>query len=545
MPTRPRPFAGRPLRRATALLVLLAGVASACGADAGVITLSAAPTPTVVTIPPVLRQETPPTDDSVAVDDPLAVPVADESPTVSLPPIVEPELRVTIPFADVVDVDDNKPPRDHDEFVAVAFTDIERWWGEVFPLVYGKPYEPLEGGVYAGYPERESPIPGCGERTTAYVDLQLYVAFYCEFGDFMAYDDGNVGDSLLTPLADAYGPAVMGIVLAHEYGHAIQSRIGALDEFHATIVTEQQADCFAGAWTGQAFRAESPLLRLGDADVRAGLLAMLEVRDPVGTDQFVPGGHGSAFDRVGAFQEGFINGPGRCAELLDQPLPLMPNQFQLLVDLKREGNASYDCSDDTDPDCSPAPEFLAEDINDFWQTALGTDFTAVTALAVDDLARFSCDGMVTLTTQVAVCPSDHTVVYDEPKAIELYREFGDFTLGYFYGIGWAELAQQALASPLTGESRALLNDCFTGAWVRDITPDDLGNTPRQGDRDGDGVPDTVTSSPGDLDEAIRIAILVGDAGINVDAVGSPFEKIDSFRTGVLDGLAACQAMLDS
>ena len=162
MPTRPRPFAGRPLRRATALLVLLAGVASACGADAGVITLSAAPTPTVVTIPPVLRQETPPTDDSVAVDDPLAVPVADESPTVSLPPIVEPELRVTIPFADVVDVDDNKPPRDHDEFVAVAFTDIERWWGEVFPLVYGKPYEPLEGGVYAGYPERESPIPGCG-----------------------------------------------------------------------------------------------------------------------------------------------------------------------------------------------------------------------------------------------------------------------------------------------------------------------------------------------------------------------------------------------
>ena len=42
------------------------------------------------------------------------------------------------------------------------------------------------------------------------------------------------------------------------------------------------------------------------SDVRAGLLAMLSVRDPVGTNQFVPGGHGSAFDRVGAFQEGFL-----------------------------------------------------------------------------------------------------------------------------------------------------------------------------------------------------------------------------------------------
>ena len=103
----------------------------------------------------------------------------------------------------------------------------------------------------------------------------------------MMYDDGD--ESLLAPLAAEFGPAVMGIVLAHEYGHAIQSRVGALDQFLATIYTEQQADCFAGAWAGQAYRGESPLLRLGDADVRAGLIAMLEVRDPVGTDQFVAG----------------------------------------------------------------------------------------------------------------------------------------------------------------------------------------------------------------------------------------------------------------
>ena len=280
------------------------------------------------------------------------------------------------------------------------------------------------------------------------------------------------------------------------------------------------------------------MLRLGDADVRAGLLAMLQVRDPVGTNQFVPGGHGSAFDRAGAFQEGFLHGPGRCAELIDSPLPLMPNQFQLLDDLQREGNASYDCSDDAREDCRPAPEFLAEDINDFWATALGAGFDTVRHEGItDDFETIACNRRVDLTDEVAFCDIDRVVVFDEPAVRDLYEEIGDFSLGYFYGIAWAELVQQHLDSPLTGEPRALLNDCFTGAWVRDITPDEFNRTGR----------DTtlVKASPGDLDEAIAIAILVGDRGLNVDVIGSPFEKIGSFRTGVLGGLSACQAMIPS
>ena len=69
--------------------------------------------------------------------------------------------------------------------------------------------EALDGGIFAGYPERASPIPGCGEDETEYAELQLFVAFYCNVGDFMAYDDGDGPDSLLTPLADTFGAAVM------------------------------------------------------------------------------------------------------------------------------------------------------------------------------------------------------------------------------------------------------------------------------------------------------------------------------------------------
>ena len=521
---------------------------TACGVDADVVSLDATRTPPPVTVteptddvrvpPPTI----PPTDRSTEPTEPPAT-----TPVPAAPRVVEPELFVDVELSSVIDVDERKPVRAHDALVGVAFTDIERWWSEVYPNVYGGPFEPLAGGVYAGYPERVTDIPGCGAATTEYEDLQLYVAFYCQFGDFMAYDDGSGEESLLTPLADEYGSAVMGVVLAHEYGHAIQGRIGALDDNYATILTEQQADCFAGAWTGQAYRGESPLLRLGDTDIRAGLLAMLSVRDPVGTDQFVPGGHGSAFDRVGAFQEGFLRGPARCAELLDAPLDLMPNQFQTGIDAFFEGNAPYDC-DELDPavvgqdfidTCTPAPVFLADDLNHFWRTAIGEGFEPVTVTPVADIATVTCDGAVPLSAEVTICPAQRALFYDEPEVVSLYREFGDFTLGYFYGIGWGEFAQRTIGSTLEGEPRALLNDCFTGAWVRDITPDRFGNTPRQGDRDGDGVVDTVTSSPGDLDEAIRMAILVGDPGADVDIVGSPFEKIEAFRTGVIGGLDAC------
>lgn len=517
--------------------------------EQGVESVAAEPNAAIATPPATTTPGTEPPDTA----GPTTTTPADTPETVppTEPPRGDPELLADIPLGDVVNIDGAKPERDYDAFVGVAVADIERWWAAQYPEIYGGSFEPLANGIYAGYPERETDLPGCGEPVTDYDDLNQFAAFYCALDDFMVYDDGD--DSLLKNLADNFGPAVMGIVIAHEYGHAIQQRIGALDQFIATIYTEQQADCFAGAWTGQAYRGESPLLRLGDNDVRAGLIAMLEVRDPVGFSQFEAGGHGSAFDRVGAFQEGFLNGPSRCAELLDAPLPLMPNVFRDQTDAELEGNAVYDCeelrdfgaTDEQIAACTPAPVFLADDLNDFWNVYLGDEFPDMTAEPVDDLGTDGCDDGVALALDALLCAATDTVAYDEPDVLELYREFGDFTLGYFYGIAWAERAQLVEGSTLTGEQRALLNDCYTGAWTGDITPDTNGATPRRRDVDGDGVADlgTITSSPGDLDEAIRMAILVGDSGANADIVGSPFEKIAAFRVGVLGGLDACRSQL--
>ncbi len=114
-------------------LVLL----GACGVDPGVVSLSAAPTPS--TDPSTDGAQVPADATHTAPDEPRTPPT---SPTTTssastLPAIVEPELNVEIPLENVVDIDGAKPVRDYDEFLAVALTDIDQWWARIYPDVYG------------------------------------------------------------------------------------------------------------------------------------------------------------------------------------------------------------------------------------------------------------------------------------------------------------------------------------------------------------------------------------------------------------------------
>ncbi len=371
---------------------------TACGVEQGVVAQRSEP------IGPVPTEIVDPLDDLGSTDttvvdpdsgaEPADTVPSDSAPDVT-PPTTEPIDRLPgskIGIGDVVDIGDAKDARPYDDFVAAALTDIQEWWAREYPIVYGEEYQPLEGGIWAAYAGRSDELPGCGESTTEYRDVNEFAAFYCGLGDFMIYDDGDT--SLLGQLSDEFGEVVMGVVLAHEFGHAIQFRSGAFDTRIETIFTEQQADCFSGAWVGQAYRGESPNIRLNDADVRGGLIAMISVRDPVGTSQFDVEGHGSAFDRVGAFQVGFREGPARCALLLDDPLPLVPNEFQPnSTDQFRGGNAPYDCTNQSSTACQPAYEFLAEDLNAFWADRLAT--TGFDPLVVDPVDGLDSDRLAT------------------------------------------------------------------------------------------------------------------------------------------------------
>ncbi len=514
------------LRAVNGVLVALSIVLAACAGD---VLVTAERSDQIGGEPVDSLPETTTTDEPTITTPPETEPEDQPDTTVAPPPSISPDQ--IDPTA--IDFGPNKPPQDYDDFLLAVVTDLEAWWATEYPATFGDPFTPLEGGVLAAYADRPDDLPGCGEPRTTYEEVQQFVAFYCGIGDYIVYDDGD--DGLLATLADEYGPGTIGIVLAHEFGHAIQMRAGELDRNLPTIITEQQADCFAGAWSARVSQGQSSIVSFSDTDVRNGLIAMTKVSDPVGLDQFVPGGHGSAFDRVGAFQVGFNEGVARCAQLLDEPLPLVPNEFNDVRDLQLGGDAAFGYGEDE------LLTFIPNDLNLYWSgdvAAQAGGLGTIAFVGAETSAEIDCDDPTGAFERGAVyCESSNTVYVNEVQALDVYESLGDFSVGYLVGSAWSEAVQTAIGTDLTGEPRALLNDCLTGAWVKTTIPiDGLLPEPR-------GVERTVRVSPGDLDEAIQTVILVGDESSTDDVLGSAFEKIDALRTGVLGGLEVCLADL--
>ena len=206
-------------------------VVASCATEPGVATESARRSENVAT-PATTAPTTAPSTAPPATGTPSTQPTgpaATDPPPTTAPDDPDTTTATTPPSGDVIDVGDAKSPREYDDFVRAALTDIQAWWAEQYPDIYGGPFEPLSGGVYAGYPERTTPIPGCEtSEPTTYEEIKLYSAFYCMQGDFMVYDDGQ--DGVLYGLAEEYGPSILGVVLAHEFGHAIQARSRRADQ---------------------------------------------------------------------------------------------------------------------------------------------------------------------------------------------------------------------------------------------------------------------------------------------------------------------------
>ncbi|WP_246227356.1 neutral zinc metallopeptidase [Mycolicibacterium helvum] len=109
-----------------------------------------------------------------------------------------------------------------------------------------------------------------------------------------------------------FGDSVIPIVLAHEWGHAIQARSNFTVR---TVTKELQADCFAGGWAKHA--KDAGLYKVNAAEMDSALAGILVLRDSPGTSKIDTSAHGSGFDRVSAFQDGYDNGTSACKEYRD------------------------------------------------------------------------------------------------------------------------------------------------------------------------------------------------------------------------------------
>ena len=437
-------------------------------------------------------------------------------PNPTTPP---PKSAPTNPNDAQVNFGPNRAPKEYDNYLKNALADIQDFWRQAYPKTYDAPYTELAGGIYALYPDRSDTINVCDTKLT--YDIVADNARYFSCGDFIAWDDAR----LLPQLTQQLGDSAVATVFAHEFGHAIQMRAGILDQNLPTVVTEQQADCFAGAWSAHVARGESQLLTFSDAEVKAGLVAMVYVRDPLdpinGEPVFQNGGHGTAFDRVGAFQHGFIGGTDACKGLIDSPLPLINLTFSGQEDIANQGNLPY-ADIETD---------VVKDLTRFWDatfTANKLTFTAPTVSSYPHDGPYpSCDGVTNdeWKLHAVYCPKTNAISYDDGFTQALYSKYGDFSVGYVLSNAWSEAVQTQLKSGLEGKSRVLLNDCLTGVWTKDLIPS--GSTSQQ-----------FSISPGDLDEAVSTALVL-DGASQTKPLASAFDKIDSFRAGVLGGLSEC------
>ena len=433
----------------------------------------------------------------------------------------------------IIDFGSSKQERPYDGYLTAAFNDIEAYWAEQFPTLYGTDFTPLAGGIFAAYPERTEPIPGCGTPETTYLDVQGN-AFYCVDGDFMVYDDAE----LLPQLVDDLGQSAVAVVLAHEFGHAVQFRADAFNQ--PTILKEQQADCFAGAWAAHVSRGESDVITFTDEDISGGLIAMIQVRDPVQLGgQIDSNSHGTGFDRVGAFQDGFIGGPERCTTFFTEGRENQLISIPFDFNDSNEGNLPLI---DANPDETNGPQdvvtLLPASLARFWtQQLAASNLTltppTVTLFSPDTDELPTCDGIDSahFERNVLYCAPTNTIYVDQDFASTSIDTdlLGDMSIGFLVSQGFSEIVQSVLGSTLEGEPRVLLDDCLTGVWAKDITP------PIPDDRE-----DTTVLSAGDLDEAVVTAILHSDrtAGANVN--GTAFERVDAFRAGVLGGMQTCQ-----
>ncbi|QFZ22912.1 neutral zinc metallopeptidase [Saccharothrix syringae] len=402
-----------------------------------------------------------------------------------------------------------------DQLAATAITDINAFWEDAFPEVFGDPWRELEGGIYSvDTSDPSAAPPPCTEKAA---DVEGN-AFYCPSADAIAWDRA----ALLPVLQDRFGDAAVVIVLAHEWGHAVQNRMGITPEAERreprrfpTILTEAMADCFAGSFIKWVNDGESGHLDIGSDVLDSALGALVDFRDPVGTSPTDRSAHGNAFDRVSAFQDGYQQGTKFCAAMTVENRAFTQEAFTSRQDRERGGNLPFD-------------ELLTEitpDLNAYYEAVVrqaGGQWAEPRTTPTEEEPDCSGD-----QGPVAFCPADGSVEVEVKEELpELHAEIGDFATGLLLASRYGLVARKAVGGGLEGEGAATGALCLAGAYTREVF------TRQQG----------FGLSPGDLDEAVKVLLAYDYAAR--DAVGESalepgFKRVEVFRGGVLEGIKAC------
>jgi predicted metalloprotease len=402
-----------------------------------------------------------------------------------------------------------------DEQARSALADLETFWVQRFPGVHGQDFQPLQGGYFSVDPDDSDPREyprgvGCGLDLTEAASN----AFYCldpraPNSDSITYDRAFLGE-----LAAEYGRFLPALVMAHEFGHAVQARVGMPA---ASITTETQADCLAGAWSAWVAAGEAEHSQLRGPELDEVLRGYFLLRDPVGTGTAEESAHGSYFDRVSGFQDGFDGGPESCRDEFGPDRPFTQGAFRDDDDALTGGNTSY-------PNLIDIVEISLPTV---WEQAFrdvfGQRFEAPDIEPFDGEAP-ACAPHPEL--DLVHCPDEGLVAYDEQDLARPAYRLGDFAVATAVAIPYGLAAREQLGLSTDDEPAVRSALCLAGWYAGKVYNGQAG--------------EKVLISPGDIDESVQFLLTYGkdpDVLPDVDLTG--FQQIDLFRAGFIEGLGAC------
>ena len=393
---------------------------------------------------------------------------------------------------------------DIDRIAGNAVSDIQKYWTEQMPSAFKEKYEPVKA-VYSIDPDGSANAP-CTDSAS---DIRGN-AFYCPSQDIVAWDR----KVLLPELKKNFGDFLIAMVLAHEWGHVIQKRTKSPS--NRTIVLETQADCYAGAWTSYALKGGAPHFEISRPVLDTALSGYLLFRDPLGSDADDRQAHGSGFDRISGFQDGFEKGIAFCADF-DDSRTFTQTGFQSEEDQKNQGNLTIARTLQEGP----------RDVNAYWEDSYeklyGQPWKPLAATKpFTDSDRPQCGGQPVLDAQY--CAADDTIYFDTDSLETVYEQAdGDFGAISLVAIAYGQAVRQRRGESTATDSESVLlgSICSAGGYARDS----FGQTDQT----------RLRLSPGDLDEAIRALL---------DAAGTPdftrarmtngFDRVQAFRKGFQD-----------
>jgi len=404
-----------------------------------------------------------------------------------------------------------------DKLALLSVNDIEEYWKSVYSQSLKGTFLPVAKMVSYDSNDPNSPIV-CTNQT-----YELVNAFFTSRCNLIAWDRG-----VFMPVAQRYfGDMSVNGVLAHEFGHALQQMAKLVTRKDPTIVREQQADCFAGVYLSWVADGKSPRFTLSTTDGLDHVLAgLITTRDPIlDADSQNDDEHGSALDRVSAFQMGFITGAPACAGInvreIDQRRGDLPTALRV--------------------DASGTPETgevrISKDTLTTLMEVLGKVFSPKQPPTLT-YQPADCSN-AKASPPVSYCPASNTIVVDllALTAMAKVADSKDYTLpqGDDTALSivmsrYALAVQRERGLPMQSPWTALRTACLTGVVHRKMAePIDLpsGNQ--------------LLLTAGDLDKAVSGLLTNHLVASDADGTSVPagFTRIAAFRGGVAGNIDAC------